>query len=686
MSKRHYSPVTFFALIAWTLTFPGMTSAQSGGMTCAMREVLCYYKPTYTIEAVAIQGHLAAVCTYPHAVRVLDVSDPTEPSVLGELSLPTDINNIVVAGQGLFLAIGHDNAYLISVSNPSTPTLVTTITPRDGSLTQAFIENRTAYLSDRLGLVVMDLSDPNNPEVLGSLAMPASISKICVDGPIACVTEFLGPLHIVDVSEPTQPNSVGLFDPGDVVDATMVGTVAYVVHDESITVLDLTTPADPQPLGSLELPFAPEFDIDVHEGLAYIDGGRAVIDVSNPASPSSVGVTPSVSHHFTIQGSLGFGVDRGALIIARVDSPRNWTLGTYDEERRYFMDGLAVSGSIAVIAEYNDGVELVDVSDPRNPVHLARVDTPDHTHDVAIEGDYAYVVAHNFDGEPEFVVLDISDPRDPTTVGSSTEIKGSFVVVDGNIACAYDTSLYIVDVSAPSKPVLLAKKSIHGSYQRVPQVRMGGGFAYAASPYGVHIFDLSKPEADAVAILPKTGSGMDVDPSRGLLFATHGHAMFVYDINDPTSPILLSTIGHGAGSSLSVNFWSDFVMINGHLGDLAFVNVSDPSNPHLLISTTGWSPFSRGGWIRDMIVVDGVGYIASQRSGMTILDASDCPCPADFNNDNTIDTRDLLAFLSAWATQRGTDCSGGCSADYTGDGLVDSRDFIAFLNAWNAGC
>lgn len=57
--------------------------------------------------------------------------------------------------------------------------------------------------------------------------------------------------------------------------------------------------------------------------------------------------------------------------------------------------------------------------------------------------------------------------------------------------------------------------------------------------------------------------------------------------------------------------------------------------------------------------------------------ASDCV--ADFNGDDAVDTRDVLAFLNAWS---GSDPA----ADINGDGNVDTRDVLAFLNLWTAGC
>ncbi|GIK20313.1 MAG: hypothetical protein AMXMBFR77_24350 [Phycisphaerales bacterium] len=53
--------------------------------------------------------------------------------------------------------------------------------------------------------------------------------------------------------------------------------------------------------------------------------------------------------------------------------------------------------------------------------------------------------------------------------------------------------------------------------------------------------------------------------------------------------------------------------------------------------------------------------------------------PADFNDDASVNTLDVLAFLNAWVAQDD-------SADMNGDGTIDSLDVLAFLNAWAGGC
>ncbi len=54
-------------------------------------------------------------------------------------------------------------------------------------------------------------------------------------------------------------------------------------------------------------------------------------------------------------------------------------------------------------------------------------------------------------------------------------------------------------------------------------------------------------------------------------------------------------------------------------------------------------------------------------------------CPADWNNDGTVNTLDVLQFLNAWT-------AGDPAADLNGDTVINTLDVLAFLNIFAAGC
>ncbi len=73
----------------------------------------------------------------------------------------------------------------------------------------------------------------------------------------------------------------------------------------------------------------------------------------------------------------------------------------------------------------------------------------------------------------------------------------------------------------------------------------------------------------------------------------------------------------------------------------------------------------------------GVSYQGQPISGSVVPVSSSCT--ADFNNDGTVNTLDVLAFLNAWS-------AGDQAGDFNNDGNVNTLDVLAFLNAWTTGC
>ena len=134
-----------------------------------------------------------------------------------------------------------------------------------------------------------------------------------------------------------------------------------------------------------------------------------------------------------------------------------------------------VSGNIAYFG--NGGyLEVVDISDPANPIELGKVLTPSEVSGVAVSGSYAYVA----DGWKGLRIIDVSTPSSPVEVGFYyTGVYAFGVAVSGSYAYVADKydGLRIIDVSTPSNPTEVGFYDTGGSAW---SIAVSGDLVYVA--------------------------------------------------------------------------------------------------------------------------------------------------------------------------------------------------------------
>ena len=161
--------------------------------------------------------------------------------------------------------------------------------------------------------------------------------------------------------------------------------------------------------------------------VARDDNGVQLIDVSDPSSPAAVGSATD--------GVNGFDVLDGAFGVAT------------------FVIG---ASTYAIVASYvDDGVQLINVSDPTNPVAVGSATDGyngfDELHGpfgvatfVIGTSTYAIVASYTDDGVQ---LIDVSDPSSPVAVGSATDGVNGFDELNGAVFVAtfvIGTSTYAI--------------------------------------------------------------------------------------------------------------------------------------------------------------------------------------------------------------------------------------------------
>jgi alpha-tubulin suppressor-like RCC1 family protein len=202
----------------------------------------------------------------------------------------------------------------------------------------------------------------------------------------------------------------------------------------------------------------------------------------------------------------------------------------------------ALSGSYVYIPSGSTNrLTIVDVSNTASPVIAGSVQDNTYlsdAYDVALKGGYAYVASGNY-----LTLVNISSPSTPAVYSHLNMPHQVYsVVIKGNFAylgATYDAELYVVDISDPANPALVATLA-DNRLGDVAALLNVGRYLYAASPNygdtpnaGVLIIDIGTPTAPAAVGFVQVDS-VETMGVYGQYLYTGGLGMDVFDIGcDP---------------------------------------------------------------------------------------------------------------------------------------------------------
>jgi|GEM_PF-2314617 len=277
------------------------------------------------------------------------------------------------------------------------------------------------------------------------------------------------------------------------------GHYAYFVNKNSSTlqILDVSNPASPTSVGTVATAPNPS-SVYVQGRYAYIinqvNFTLQIFDVSNPASPVIVGTvsTGASPASVYVQGRYAYVLNGGSntLQILDVSNPASpVSVGTVATSSS--PNGVYVQGRYAYVSNGGSStLQIFDVSNPASPVSVGTVATGSSPNSVYVQGRYAYVANYNSN---TLQIFDVSNPASPTSVGTiGTGINPFSVYVQGRyayVANRNSNTLQIFDVSNPASPTSVGTI---GTGINPFSVYVQGRYAYVAN-YGastLQIFDL----------------------------------------------------------------------------------------------------------------------------------------------------------------------------------------------------
>lgn len=268
------------------------------------------------------------------------------------------------------------------------------------------VEGKHAYLTTGGSLLVVDVSDPTHPRVVGSYDRTNQATALAVSGGRAYLAGDRE-LRVIDLANPMAPRGVGRCDLGREFGETawgvaVQGRYAYITDGGSVVVIDVSDPATPKKLGRCEVECGES--ITVAGQYAYlacdVDGVR-IVSVADPTAPKPIGTWkgPANALETVVAGNLAFvtgGEDGVELWIGDISDPAApKTIGRYGDG---MSGGVAIQGKYAYVACGH--LDVVDISNPAAPklAGFYRDDECLTAWRVAVSGDYVYVTGEGKEG------------------------------------------------------------------------------------------------------------------------------------------------------------------------------------------------------------------------------------------------------------------------------------------------
>jgi len=297
------------------------------------------------------------------------------------------------------------------------------------------------------------------------------------------------------------------------------------------------------------------------------------------------------------------------------------------------------------LADQNNGLVVMDVSVPANPVLAGEFKTGGDIYSIVVHNNHAYVV----DSFHSLWYLNITNPSMPAEVGSSGRIgAGEDIVMQGKyLYFAYGGGLQIFDTTNPVQLLPIANLN---KISKVYQITLFDHYALLAQHGdGLRIMDISTPHSPIeVCRYDTPGSTFDLVGKDHFLFvADYNNGLIVLDMADLAQPAKIDSFRAGS-SILSLAQKENYLLLGTANDGVRVLDITDPANVKEVSSV------QTAGYPREMVVQDTLLYIASYYGSLEVITIKDPLNPKKLGYYRTggygygLDVQDGIAWLADW--------------------------------------
>ncbi|NQU05064.1 MAG: T9SS type A sorting domain-containing protein [Calditrichaeota bacterium] len=524
---------------------------------------------------IVIEGDYAYLSTRATGLQVVDISDPEIPTCVGYCYLPGDAQAVGVHNGYAYLSVKNENGTcVIDINDPTNPRLVNFIEDYCSFKDMSFADT-IGYFGGR----IMNLSDPENPDMISYIEPTSQVYDMVITDRYGYFANHdnirifrifnLEDIRIASIL-PLESGSHGLAKADDYL---------YVANGgHGLKVVDVSTKTSPRLVTTYDDSISAANDVQVRDNFAFIAGvpELSVVDISDPVHPEYISdIGQESGESLALNDDYAYVANRGLKVFDVYDPENPDSISCLKLEMG--ATGIEIVGQLAYVADKNDGIYVLDISEPGDPQIIHTFVDGRRYYDIDVKDELVYVAGYG---------VRILNMADLDSIYEMSEISTRYaqrICVEGSLAfvCARngdnDFPLYMFDISDPANPSeILRTEEYYWTCEAVGDLL----FASRRSEGRLDIIDVSNPEEPQLIGGFRTGSRIEeIEISGDHCYLTTGESgLVILDISEPTEPELVSRYDT-EGKAYEIEIEGDHAYLADYENGIIVLDISDPSSP-----------------------------------------------------------------------------------------------------------
>jgi hypothetical protein len=389
------------------------------------------YQGTLYYYVMIAEGSAGFEILWTSAVMIASITQTAAPCI-----------GVQANGTTGYAFMGVDGVEIWDVSTAFGPAYIDTYS-EPGGARAAFVDGNYAYVANfNAGMTVLDITDPSAPDSLTTVDAEEEYWDVLVNGIYAYALDAVGGLFVYDITDPTTPVA-GTPAAGQAGyrDMAIWGDYIYVANDfgdHAVEYFDISTPMAPSLVSGQWISGSNGADdVTISDGMLYASitgAGVFVYDLTDPINPSGLGsYTITTPQGTAVSGNIVYVAagSEGLMVLDATDPANITSLATVPLSGD--AQDVALSGDILYVAHSATGVSSYDVSTPSSPMLISTYDSPGMAYNVALTGTGTALLADGYS-------LEVYDVGGAGVIVSDPTVRPESFVINGNYPNPFNAS------------------------------------------------------------------------------------------------------------------------------------------------------------------------------------------------------------------------------------------------------